>query len=658
MEVRPSVRVVFLLLVAVVIVGVIIYSVSYIFASHGKPTKQITPIRSVPQQPLPQQNVPTSGTVSWVKRFPAEMGHTFGIACPTSQECFAVGRTDTATGGIILSTTDSGRAWREDTLPEGVGQLSGIACPTSQKCFAVGLDIRRGALDLALSTIDAGNNWSVSSLPATVGRLDALSCPSANECVVVGGSRSTSDAVILVSNYLGTSWINASIPQGIADLESISCPTVANCIAVGNRSFRVSSGTSGAVILATTDAGANWVEQSAPSGIPSLRLKGVTCINASRCIVVGYATVPGSSPVEIATTDDGGEVWSLENVPAGTVEVNVVTCASSLECFAAGCAIIMGSNDGGTTWSVDYSNIGTFYDDFCSTVADCLIVGYRFVMVTRDSGNTWLAGAVPALAGTLSGAYCTAKVCVAVGSKAVLGSAVALYSSDGGRTWQAAHLPASVYNLTSVSCTGTLDCVAVGSASSGQESTGNQEGSVVVSSDGGRTWQVARIPALVHNLTSVSCMGTSDCVAVGSKAVLGSAVALYSSDGGRTWQVARIPALVHNLTSVSCMGTSDCVAVGSASSGQESTGNHGKVTSRSTGTDQGGTGIPIVVTIASKEKMLSVSNIVVKVNTLPTATATPISLSCPAASLCMIVSPAENGQYWDVLKFKVDKLDR
>ncbi len=611
MEVRPSVRVVFLLLVAVVIVGVIIYSVSYIFASHGKPTKQITPIRSVPQQPLPQQNVPTSGTVSWVKRFPAEMGHTFGIACPTSQECFAVGRTDTATGGIILSTTDSGRAWREDTLPEGVGQLSGIACPTSQKCFAVGLDIRRGALDLALSTIDAGNNWSVSSLPATVGRLDALSCPSANECVVVGGSRSTSDAVILVSNYLGTSWINASIPQGIADLESISCPTVANCIAVGNRSFRVSSGTSGAVILATTDAGANWVEQSAPSGIPSLRLKGVTCINASRCIVVGYATVPGSSPVEIATTDDGGEVWSLENVPAGTVEVNVVTCASSLECFAAGCAIIMGSNDGGTTWSVDYSNIGTFYDDFCSTVADCLIVGYRFVMVTRDSGNTWLAGAVPALAGTLSGAYCTAKVCVAVGSKAVLGSAVALYSSDGGKTWKVAHLPASVYNLTSVSCMGTSDCVAVGSASSGQESTGNQEGSVVVSSDGGRTWQVARIPALVHNLTSVSCMDTSD-----------------------------------------------CVAVGSASSGQESTGNHGKVTSRSTGTDQGGTGIPIVVTIASKEKMLSVSNIVVKVNTLPTATATPISLSCPAASLCMIVSPAENGQYWDVLKFKVDKLDR
>ncbi|MHB8264023.1 MAG: hypothetical protein ACYDGY_09830 [Acidimicrobiales bacterium] len=121
-EIKPLIRAVFLLLGAVVIVGAIVYGISYIFVSHGQSSKQITPVRNVPQQPLPQQNVPISGAVAFRKSFPAEPGHFYGIACPTPQECSAASRTYTAAAGAILesattgSITGSGRAWREDVL--------------------------------------------------------------------------------------------------------------------------------------------------------------------------------------------------------------------------------------------------------------------------------------------------------------------------------------------------------------------------------------------------------------------------------------------------------------------------------------------------------------------------------------------------------------
>jgi hypothetical protein len=55
-------RVVLLLLICVV-VGAMAFGVSSIFPSHGHSPAQITPVRNVPQQPLPQQNVPLPGGV-------------------------------------------------------------------------------------------------------------------------------------------------------------------------------------------------------------------------------------------------------------------------------------------------------------------------------------------------------------------------------------------------------------------------------------------------------------------------------------------------------------------------------------------------------------------------------------------------------------------
>lgn len=41
-------------------------------------------------------------------------------------------------GGAIVATTDSGATWSTETVPSGIGFLNGIACPSTNPCYAVG----------------------------------------------------------------------------------------------------------------------------------------------------------------------------------------------------------------------------------------------------------------------------------------------------------------------------------------------------------------------------------------------------------------------------------------------------------------------------------------------------------------------------------------
>jgi hypothetical protein len=148
-------------------------------------------------------------------------------------------------------------------------------------------------------------------------------------------------------------WHSQVVPSDAQDLINDSCPAKPDCFAVG---WSDSSGTPGAVIIATTDGGSQWGDQAVPSGIS--QLNAISCASTLDCIAVGYSGGnPEYSPAVVATTD-GGLTWTPQVVPIGSFELNAVSCPNSSDCTAVGNTSSYGgvsitTTDGGLTWTND-----------------------------------------------------------------------------------------------------------------------------------------------------------------------------------------------------------------------------------------------------------------------------------------------------------------
>src|SRR6202034_2068653 len=91
-------------------------------------------------------------------------------------------------------------------------------------------------------------------------------------------------------------------PADVAGYHGISCPASASCYAVG-------TGTTGAgVILATTNAGQLWTSQHLPAG--SNDLDGISCPAVTTCAVTG-----GNVDEGVLQTTNGGKTWTRQPVP-------------------------------------------------------------------------------------------------------------------------------------------------------------------------------------------------------------------------------------------------------------------------------------------------------------------------------------------------------
>jgi photosystem II stability/assembly factor-like uncharacterized protein len=151
----------------------------------------------------------------------------------------------------------------------------------------------------------------------------------------------------------------------------------------------------------------------------------------------------------------------------------------------------------------------------------------------------------------LTGVACLSpSTCFAVRGSMILRSTdtykgTILRSTDGGRTWRRQPSGTTSY-LNGVACLSPGTCVTVGDNST-----------ILRSTDGGRTWR--RQPSgigMPNHLAGVACLSPSTCVAVG----LGRTI-VRSTDGGRTWR--RQPSGTReNLAGVACSRPSTCVAVG------------------------------------------------------------------------------------------------
>jgi photosystem II stability/assembly factor-like uncharacterized protein len=167
-------------------------------------------------------------------------------------------------------------------------------------------------------------------------------------------------------------------------------------------------------------------------------------------------------------------------------------------------------------------------------------------------------------------------------------------------------------NFNAVSCVTSTDCVAVG---------GNNDlaGVVATSSDGGSSWSQGTVASGEPELNAVTCQSSSDCVAVGQGATV------TSSDGGATWTTHAIPTPNTTLLGVSCPSSSTCVSVG------VSPGNDGPYGGQLLFSSDGGT--------------------TWTVPTLPRDVGALGSVDCPSSTFCVAVGAqilvsADGGQTW------------
>lgn len=209
----------------------------------------------------------------------------------------------------------------------------------------------------------------------------------------------------------------------------------------------------------------------------------------------------------------------------------------------------------------------------CAGTDDCWAVGDN--AVAHYSGGGWAAfpPAVVAVQGyNLDGIACIGPGdCWAVGGFTSGHGGLPLlehYAEGGGAVVQgpaiAGWKPGWAAGLSSISCVPSGDCWAVGSITSQLQSEPYEEPLIERFSDG--TWRVADTPQLAEPagwLSAVTCADADDCWAVGQTPNNGQALVERYSEGA--WTVVSSPTLSEGgmLNAVACTEPTDCWAVGS-----------------------------------------------------------------------------------------------
>jgi hypothetical protein len=123
--------------------------------------------------------------------------------------------------------------------------------------------------------------------------------------------------------------------------------------------------------------------------------------------------------------------------------------------------------------------------------------------------------------------------------------------------------PVSTAELDGVSCVSSTDCVAVGT-----ETDGTTVAQTLVEAFNGTSWTVVPSPDPSNYesvLIAVSCTSSTNCVAVGSSLQGGTPQTLIESFDGTSWSVDPSPnqgSASDDLFGVSCFSSTSCMAVG------------------------------------------------------------------------------------------------
>jgi photosystem II stability/assembly factor-like uncharacterized protein len=356
------------------------------------------------------------------------------------------------------------------------------------------------------------------------------------------------------------------------------------------------------VALVSENAGVSWVTAAVPAS--TLPLDAVACASVSVCTAVARRPsneAPGPAGTAALHSTDGGRTWAPSVVPSAVAGLSTVSCTPDGFCLAGGEGIVtarstgnpppllVASTDGGARWATVSVPTGFF------------AFGQVHTTLTVDTVRCT-----------------TGEHCILTGLLDGTKSGDAFVTDNGGVTWtQSTGWQAPDGGgpgvPSAVACPGPTTCVAVAMYYSFAEA------SVLVSDDGGRSWRYApaeyALPGLetagssFSTLAALSCSSSSACVIVG-QGQRGWLFAATTTDGADTWAASRLPVPLGALDGVSCWTATACVAVGTSA------------------TDQG-------VALATTDGAARWSDV-----PLPPGTPPLEAVSCPARRQCVAVGGA------------------
>lgn len=326
--------------------------------------------------------------------------------------------------------------------------------------------------------------------------------------------------------------------------------------------------------------------QPAPTGTGELG--AVACATAARCWAVGTTpeTVPPGGADVIVATKNGGQSWTAQHVTGGsTPQLSGVACPSDTDCIAVGSngaslpgsGVVVATTDGGKTWNPVAAPTGalTVITVTCSTTSDCVALVSDGTLVwsatTTDFGQTWQQqGNMPSLFVANDDLTCTAAgVCLVAGYAPTgtgQGEGALAVSTDGGHTWSLATVPNGLGVLRSAACVNATDCFAAGTTSTTVSDVVPAHGQLLDSTDGGHTWTAASAPPPIDDVYGVECPSARVCAMVGTAwkgtPPVGTGAVAQSGDAGATYKVSSTAYVPLTLTALSCPDATRCIAAG------------------------------------------------------------------------------------------------
>jgi photosystem II stability/assembly factor-like uncharacterized protein len=288
-----------------------------------------------------------------------------------------------------------------------------------------------------------------------------------------------------------------------------------------------------------------WLRQSSGT---TARLRGVSAVSAT----VVWAS--GADGVYLKTTD-GGANWRAAIVPGAEaldfrdVEAFDANTAYLLSIGEGERSRIYKTTDGGEHWQLQFTNTNpkAFFDALAFWDADRGVavsdaVDGRFVVIrTTDGGANWKEippeKLPPALAG--EGAFAASGTCVITQGKnnvwITTTAARVLSSTDGGDTWQVATTPIPSGQPSAGAFSIAFKDARYGVIVGGDyKKEGEARDNVAMTSDGGRTWKLAKGPLPGGFRSAVAyAPGASMLVTVGPSG------SDYSLEGGASWTPIR-----------------------------------------------------------------------------------------------------------------------
>lgn len=272
----------------------------------------------------------------------------YGIACPVSGACIAVGEQ----GGTRLGVIDavSGGVPARPVTVRGTFSFGGVACPRAGYCIAIGQAGAHGGISGATAIVPISNGR-----PGRITRLRnvflyGIGCGSSSSCWATGETSNLRHAVIVhlvgtrVAHVFRLSGVSAGAFYFFSSLRPTQasgsgpapvCVSPSECIAVGTTGhYAQRVGTTGKGLILTIASGRIVGQAKVPG---TSRLDGISCTSPSDCIATADPPNEYGGAEGLVLPVDGGRPGALQQLQLQyeQIQLGPIACPATGTCYIA-----------------------------------------------------------------------------------------------------------------------------------------------------------------------------------------------------------------------------------------------------------------------------------------------------------------------------------